>query len=233
MHPDPRKRKRQRNHRSHARKAQPAAEDLQRPRGIINRKNAVDETKPHLMGLPEELRHQIFEYTVLKADPIVVTADGPQQPPLLQVCRQIREVTLPIYYTYNAFEYELMDYNMAQLLPAHAVHEKNFKPPAGSSSGGLNVIHSFQGREIGLVGTVLDGVPCWQNLVGWLRLCYLYESIPWWGNREDVDPDLVMRTALFDAFKALRENGVTWAAASSMLVAWHHLFIVHDAAWTI
>ncbi|KAK6413329.1 hypothetical protein LTR81_012757 [Elasticomyces elasticus] len=246
MHPDPRKRKRA-SETIDLTKEQPSqrqkissvqayidanlteAEREAMINGILNRKNAIEETKPHLMGLPEELRRQIFEYTVLEAEPIVVTADGPHQPALLQVCRRVREESLAMYFTCNGFVYDLMDYNMAQLVPALNIHAKYFRPPGPFE--GWATEYRFQGRQVGFVGFEFSGVQNWQNLVEWMRTSYDHKHIPWFADPDDLEPEYMVLTALSEAMINLGKQGVSWAAASSTLDSWHRMLIMSNAAW--
>ncbi|KAK5742941.1 hypothetical protein LTR17_002951 [Elasticomyces elasticus] len=248
MHPDPRKRKRasdiidltqeKPSQRQKIRNVQKyidanltTAEKEAMFNGTLIQKNAADETKRHLMALPEELRLQIFEYAVLEVEPIGVTADGPQQPASLQVCREIRKVTVPMYYTCNAFVYDIMDYNIAQLVPALKVHKKYFSPPAPYSACGWDTEYRFQGREVGIKGIDFSGVPNWQNLIEWVRLFYKNDDVPSFGDDDKLEPVLVMLTALFRAMMNLLDGDASWAAASSTLDPRHRMFILNDAAW--
>ncbi|KAK4945893.1 hypothetical protein LTR10_014984 [Elasticomyces elasticus] len=248
MHPDPRKRKRasetidltkdQRSQRQKICSVQAyidanltAAKKEAMFNGVIIQKHAADETKRHLMALPEELRLHIFEYIVLEADSIIVTANGPHQPTLLRVCREIRKMTLPLYYTCNGFVYDAMDYNMAQLVPALKTHEKYFDPPDPYGGCGWDSEYHFRGKEVGLTGVEFTGVPNWQNLVEWVRLAYKYDHVPWFGDEDAVDPGHIMLTALFQAMMNLQEEEISWAAAASTLEAWHRMFILNNAAW--
>ncbi|KAK3643725.1 hypothetical protein LTR56_010030 [Elasticomyces elasticus] len=197
--------------------------------GILIRENATNGTKPHLMALPKELRLKIFEYTVIEAIPIIVTATGPPQPALLQVCQQIREESLAMYYTCNGFVYDLMDYNMAQLVPALNIHTTYFRPPGPFE--GWATEYRFQGRQVGFVGFEFSGVPNWQNLVEWMRISYDHKHIPWFADRDDLEPEYMVLTALSEAMMNLGKQGVSWVAASSTLDSWHQMLIMSNPAW--
>ncbi|KAK5711392.1 hypothetical protein LTR15_012463 [Elasticomyces elasticus] len=251
MHPDPRKRKRasetidltkeQPSQRQKIRNVQRYIDanltDVEKEamfNGVIIQKQAADETKRHLMALPEELRLQIFEYTILEDNPIIVTANGPQQPALLRVCREIRDVTLPMYYTCNGFVYDMMDYNMAELVPALRVHATYFDPPAPLDKSHWAAECRYQGRQIGFVGFDFSGVPNWQNLAEWIRISYEHEDkhdVPWFVDPENLETEYVVLTALSQAMINLRTKHVSWRAASSTLESWHRMLIMADAAW--
>ncbi|KAK5675284.1 hypothetical protein LTS10_012048 [Elasticomyces elasticus] len=177
--------------------------------GILIRESATNETKPHLMALPKELRLQIFEYTVIEAFPIIVTATGPPQPALLQVCKQIREESLAMYYTCNGFVYDLMDYDMAQLVPALNIHATYFRPPGPLKVGLLSI--AFKAVRLGL--WALSSAACRTGRTS-SSGCLEY----------------MVLTALSEAMMNLGKRGVSWDAASSTLDSWHRMLIMGNAA---
>ena len=72
------------------------------------------EPPPTLMSIPPELRVRIYQYALIKNDPLVIT---PLlcQPPLLRVCRLIRREALDIHYLKNKYAATVNDRD-AQLL---------------------------------------------------------------------------------------------------------------------
>ncbi|KAK5747385.1 hypothetical protein LTR17_000025 [Elasticomyces elasticus] len=247
MHSDPRKRKRA-SETTDATKGQPSqrqkirnvqdyidatlttAEREAMFNGILIRKSATDETKPHLLGLPKELRLQIWEFALIEDTPIFIAADGLEQPALLRVCQQIRGEGLPPYYKYNQFVWVLKDFNMTPLLPAVAIRTKYIKTSAKGNGGNSTGGHPLKARRPVRTMIEFTGVPNWQNLVEWLRLHYSNEGVPGFGD-QDKDPTFVMITALFDAALHLVCRKVSWAVFSTTLDAWRQIFILNDPAW--
>ncbi|TKA83245.1 hypothetical protein B0A55_02970 [Friedmanniomyces simplex] len=107
--------------------------------GFVNRHNAEDITRRHLLALPEELRRQIFDYATLE-DPdkfIEINEHGSKQPDLLRVCVQVRRETLTRYYTYNRFGLLITDYSTKAILPSYRLQEKYFNPATSTRRTGL------------------------------------------------------------------------------------------------
>lgn len=87
------------------------------------------------LELSAELRNRIYWWAVVVHDcdidsytlPIRITGRTFPEPPLLRVCRQIREEASPVFYGNNEFIFEMNDYDSTPL----AMYLKKFPSDAG------------------------------------------------------------------------------------------------------
>ncbi|KAK3723185.1 hypothetical protein LTR37_001908 [Vermiconidia calcicola] len=106
-----------------------------------------------LLTLPAEIRNSIYEYALLEAGVLIVTA-GLQQPPLLTACRQTRQETLELWYTRTTFEIVVVDCENT-LIKAFANHTGRIRARYLSPS-------DLPWFNVGCIGA-----KNWANLVDW------------------------------------------------------------------
>lgn len=109
-----------------------------------------------LERLPGELRNRIYRYVLLRNGPFTVTATGIQEPPLLSVCKQIRQEGILIFYGENEIHVPFMDYDSSLFVKwtekSRALAEKYNVP-----------------RRFARVRGVGNKSPHWENLSTWLK----------------------------------------------------------------
>ncbi|KAK5701637.1 hypothetical protein LTR97_004455 [Elasticomyces elasticus] len=112
-----------------------------------------------LLDLAPELRNHIYRMAVIHDQPIVVSTQGYNIPPLLSVCKQIRHEAESVFYYENAFETELFDYNI-ELHHKFIRHLKDL---------------GLQKKKINASPKTISWMPHWPNMIHWLELCHRYD----------------------------------------------------------
>jgi len=83
--------------------------------------------KKHLLGFPVKVRSLIVHYAVAdRKDDTTVTASNPaqcQEPEIMVVCRDIRQLALPLFYQENRFVVRVQQYEIRAALPWLKRHE--------------------------------------------------------------------------------------------------------------
>lgn len=105
--------------------------------------------KASLLGIPGELRNQIYRYALLEDQLIKLNPQDHQLPGLLRTCRQIADEATDIYQTENNFQVDA--WNMKLSIP------ENYAEHWMSS---LEHCHFW---------ITMRGAPDWENFWGWLR----------------------------------------------------------------
>ncbi|KAK3626925.1 hypothetical protein LTR56_019552 [Elasticomyces elasticus] len=107
-----------------------------------------------LLDMPPELRSHIYRMAIIHNQPIVVSTQGYNIPPLLSVCKQIRHEAESIFYYENTFETELFDYNIE-------LHHKIMRH--------LKYL-GLQKKKIDASPKSMSRMPHWPNIMHWLEL---------------------------------------------------------------
>ncbi|KAK4548845.1 hypothetical protein LTR36_008618 [Oleoguttula mirabilis] len=115
--------------------------------------------EPTLLGMPPELRNQIYECTLPSDDGGYIKRDNFSQPGLLRTNHQIRSETITMWYARNRFRIDVTDLDPSVLMAFHR-HAKNYHGPMRG------------------VGFVVGLSPDWTNLLRWLKW---HHSVPAWG----------------------------------------------------
>lgn len=84
-------------------------------RGPASRQAPSKEIKPSLLGLPAELRNEIYRYALVEGE-ITIGLAGLVQPGILRTCQQMRCEASGIYYQENNFTITII--NLRSLVPA-------------------------------------------------------------------------------------------------------------------
>ena len=97
-------------------------------------------SRPRLLAHPAELRNQIYSLVLIAPDHQLITIRRDlHEPPLLQICRQVRRESADIYYGENTFKAGESLY-CAHKRHGHGtltVHRLLTKPEAGANSATL------------------------------------------------------------------------------------------------
>ncbi|KAK5694957.1 hypothetical protein LTR17_024748 [Elasticomyces elasticus] len=112
-----------------------------------------------LLDIAPELRNHIYRMAIIHNQPIVVSTQGYNIPPLLSVCKQIRHEAESIFYYENAFETELSDYNI-DLHRKFMEHLKDL---------------GLQKKKINASPKSISWMPHWPNMIHWLALYHRYD----------------------------------------------------------
>nr|OQO28107.1 hypothetical protein B0A51_05306 [Rachicladosporium sp. CCFEE 5018] len=175
----------------------------------------------HLLNkLPGEIRNMIWRNVVVQGS-ISVTSEGPGEPALLRVCRQIRRETLRIPHTENDFLVRIVHYDGAALAPFARQHERY-----GDATSNFRM--------------VMTGNPNWENLLKWLKevVAHWCDLIP---DLSDDDSDCAccrwphktndkILAGMFRAAMELRGR-VMWAVAEKVLEGAHQALAAVSPQW--
>ncbi|KAK5124414.1 hypothetical protein LTR85_001631 [Meristemomyces frigidus] len=106
-----------------------------------------------LLGLPGELRNNIYRQVLVSDQSVVIDKDSHAQPALLQACKQMREEASAFYYKENHFNVDCVDLDFTAYIAfyQHAL-------PWAPSKGGKGVRCELSGYR-----------PCWEGLVKGLK----------------------------------------------------------------
>lgn len=69
-----------------------------------------------LMALPAELRNTIYRLALCQQETVAIQPEQHREPSLLQVSKQIRAETVPIFYLENSFSVQVRDYESTVLV---------------------------------------------------------------------------------------------------------------------
>ncbi|EME42609.1 hypothetical protein DOTSEDRAFT_26183 [Dothistroma septosporum NZE10] len=105
--------------------------------------------KASLLGIPGELRNQIYGYVLLEGGLVKLDAQDHQLPGLLRTCRQIRDEATEIYQTENNFQVDA--WNMKLCIP------QNYAD------------HWMSTLEHSHFWITMRGTPNWENFMVWLK----------------------------------------------------------------
>jgi len=111
-------------------------------------KDIVVDSRSDLLGLPPELRNQIYRYALVSSENIIIDDMDHEEPPLLRTCRQLRKGANGIYRLQNRFTV--------------MIRELQFEMPIGHWAQWKIPLERIQ---IGL-----SGAAKWSNLERWLEL---------------------------------------------------------------
>lgn len=121
--------------------------------------------KAHLLTLPGEVRARIIREIVVNEETSITVSGHAQaasrEPHLTNVCHDLREQTLPVYYQENDFVVQIINYDVQAVLPWLKRYESFQCTPSGGRQGNI------------IIRT--DGVPHWQHLQQWLKLAHVGE----------------------------------------------------------
>lgn len=175
-----------------------------------------------LLELPPELRNDVYRLVLCNGNPVSVTATNLPEPPLLAVCKQIRDEAVQIYYSENTFHIEDEDYECTALqLWTRRVSSLR---PMDDCDAQERYKHTLQ--------RVLNLQPNWPNLSKWLRLFYQREIIghgPPQHLPNDVELDMRVVGGIFAMVEGMR--GQPWSAVEKNLEAQHNILCAIDGRW--
>jgi hypothetical protein len=171
-----------------------------------------------LLELPAELRNRIYEYAVAERRKIVVD-NGVSEPPLTLVCKQVRQESIPIYYTNNKFSTKLKDWSGSTHMN---LGRKN------------SMIHTTYGVHIPNMYGPKKRTPCWPELLKWLECRYfqkdgLFITSPPKDLSHKCPPDAFVVGGMFEMVGALK--GQPWDTVLEQLEQQHQILIRLDPRW--
>lgn len=114
-----------------------------------------------LLQLPPELRNIIYRRAVVTSNKIRIKSDCIREPPLLLVCKQIRQEACDLYYYENEFTVKINDYDTTNAV------RFNSKIHSARQRGEIEKNLWINMRAS------LSSPPHWRNLLTWLRLYHV------------------------------------------------------------
>jgi len=169
-----------------------------------------------LFGLPPELRNAIYEYTLPQDGVIWVSRTRPfKVPPLLQVCKQIRNEARNIWYGNNEVWIESKDCDPSPCI-FWAEHRRT--------------LDLDQDIELGIR---LQGSPNWRNLAKWCEAAFHDDEFPNEVLSSDTSPapwPEVLDRALNIALQCSEMN-LSWDECEWRLEALRYGAGVYDDRW--
>lgn len=174
----------------------------------------ADPTKRSLLTLPAEMRNNIYRFALVEDAqpiPIPIGTHPPNQPSLLNTCRQIRHEAAGIYFEENSFDFEINDNN------AHVYIDWCSKSPRHLDAPNTNFS--------------LEKSRNWCNTLAWLKA-------HWEGCCQGVLPindgslfDVL--AYLFEVVDELEERELDWPQIESVLGLVRKALGVLDKGWLV
>lgn len=112
--------------------------------------------EPHLLGIPGELRNQIYRLILVQDDPIKLTPTDHEQPALLRTCKQIRDEATSIFIEENQFSHEII----------------SCEPIIPKLDSGYWLWNDYGEGKRPRVQASLTRLPVWANLIEWIEGWY-------------------------------------------------------------
>ncbi|KAK3723664.1 hypothetical protein LTR37_001545 [Vermiconidia calcicola] len=163
----------------------------------------------HLLGLPAELRNQIYRYLLLPPGPGRVQIDGSRshQPGLLRVCRMIHREGISIYYTDNAFTLVVQDFNVLPVQPFYELKRKY-----SNTDEGMTIYVSGQAN--------------WDNLLEWCKAIHGKGMV---GAGDSIGDERLGLDAVMNTVFNMLE--VEWVIVEKVLIGMRKLLAARDKRW--
>ncbi|KAK4955217.1 hypothetical protein LTR10_007412 [Elasticomyces elasticus] len=141
------------------------------------------------LNLPPELRNSIYEHTLVSHEPIRI-GKTVKQPPLLQVCKQIRREAGPLYFHQNNFRVVLTDLDftstmrLCQLAKLFLLVLPTISYSVTRSDQGNweNLLTGAKAVHVGLIprsGRVVNGTGHGAAAMGALRMAHKLRRTKW------------------------------------------------------
>ena len=167
--------------------------------------------KPTLLGIPAELRNEIYRLSLdIKIDEnfdcegMVISEHNAALPGLLSVCRQIREEASDIFFAENVFNVEVIDLKFG---PQRYHWYWTIYPNADTG------------------GWYFAGQVSWSNLKQWLKL-YFEGKAPaaHYHSPDDICAEDFLKVKPFDLVDKLKKGGVCWTVVENALESMKEAF---------
>lgn len=180
---------------------------------MINR--ASKALRTHLLGLPAEIRNEIYRLVLVEQHAVAISPRSPPPPGLLEVCYDIRDEAQAIYACENSFMVTMVNYEPFLMFEWYAA---------------LRSCCTRKNVEVNLVLNT-TGQPNWDNLLLWCHGVH-EKSMPgivWTTSSAD------MTTTTISSMHRIAEEmvAVPWEQVEPVLEAFRNIFVAVRPAWAL
>ncbi|KAK5699275.1 hypothetical protein LTR17_023368 [Elasticomyces elasticus] len=169
-----------------------------------------------LLTLPPELRNAIYEYVLPQGINIEVER-GMNAPPLLQVCREVRNETVPMWYLGNTFHHTVKQCN-GDLFERWVMYCNKHLDRKISRS--INDLVSLKGK------------PNWSTLLKWCKVVCEEHDARSIERKSGQSRLSTVVTAALDIAYTCEASSVPWLACKKMLDHMRYALGRYDVRWT-
>ncbi|KAK3635234.1 hypothetical protein LTR56_014843 [Elasticomyces elasticus] len=169
-----------------------------------------------LFTLPAELRNTIYAL-VLPQDTIIEVDHHTRAPPLLEVCREVRSETVPMWYLSNTFHHTIKHCN-GELFERWVMFCN--KHLGRKISRSINDLISLKGK------------PNWSALLKWCKVVCEEHNARCIERKAGQSRLSTVVTAALDIARTCEASSVPWLACEKMLDHMRYALGRYDVRWT-